>query len=596
MQIVSDIDLIEPTENNKDIIEKLKQDQENRLKDINYAIDLNTGNIKQNTHTALIVGNIYPTDKTRTIHNELYEHYLDNMQEYKKAIQKYKTKTIKSIKSLQKNIYDFNILFDRDYYNGFNLRIKDLSNDNIKSWYIEQRASIYAQIQCNSIRENDIKAFIECDIHKLVKSKKQTILLKTADLIKVQQQMSKLYDAKDIDKNITNLYNIIYDIVLELLTIEIQNDITANREYYSKIHSLYQSIDQDIKEILTRFNKIAIDLNSSDDSVEIQQPSVKKLPLLVPTIFNNTYIGDRYSTIYTTPQLTLKVMLELDIKLSDFRENIIFYDNLTNKRIDLLPIDYAIFIACTELNATNQSLSGIRGNIPITIDSIVQYIADNDKLYNTKKRQKKLYEYIQDRLLLYKSCLVDAVYVKNGETKKLYSDPIPILHNTHFNDPFNDDIDSYIIGASAILTIIAKIEDIEGRTYLASYTKAREYINDNQNNTIETLNIKYYILPKILQQMNSKSKGEVYNPQISLQDMYKSLALLKGKDKLSRQEEKRARDTAFTFMESLKTKKLLQAYDTKPLADKNSKKQPIVKANTKIEYIYTKPNYKGEKK
>ena len=594
MKIVSNIDLLEPTEDNKEFIEKLKQDQENRLKDINYAIDLNTGDIKQNTHTALIVGNIYPTDKVRTIHNELYEHYLNNMQEFKKTIQQYKNKRIKSIKSLQKNIYDFNRLFDREYYNGFNLRVKDLSNDSIKSWYIEQRANVYAQIQCNSIREYDIKAFLECDTNKLVNDKTHTTLLRADDLMTIQQKMSKLYDAKDTDKNITNLYNVIYDIMLDLMTIEIQRDARDNSEYYDKVHQLYQDINQDIKDILTRFNKIAIDLNSSTDAIDIKQPSIKKLPLLVPTIFNNTYIDNRYSTIYTTPQLTLKVMLELDIKASDFRENIIFYDNLTNKKIDLLPIDYAIFIACTELNAKNKSLSGIRGNIPITIDSIVQYIADNDKLYNTKTRQKKLYEYIKDRLLLYKSCLVDAIYTKNGETKKLYNDPIAILQNTLYNDPIKN-TEGYIIGASAILSIIAQIEVIEGRPYLASYTKAREYINDNQNNTIENLNIKYYILPKILQQMNSKSKGEVYNPKISLQDMYRSLALLKGKDKLSRQEEKRARDTAFTFLDHLKTKQLLQAYDTKPIADKDNKKQAIVKSNAKMQYIYTKPNYKSEK-
>jgi hypothetical protein len=312
----------------------------------------------------------------------------------------------------------------------------------------------------------------------------------------------------------------------------------------------------------------------------------------VPKIFNNTYINSKYTTIYDTAQLTLQIMLNLDIKTSDFRENIIFYDNLTKKRIDLLPIDYAIFIACTELNATNKSLSGIRGNIPITIDSIVQYIADNDKLYNTKKRQKALYEYIKDRLLLYKSCIIDAIYSTNGKIEKLYQDPIPILQNTHYNDPLNKDADSYISGASAILTIIAQIETIEGKQYLASYTKAREYINDSQNNTIEILNIKYYILPKVLQQLNTKSKREVYNPKISLQDMYKSIALLKGKETLSRQEEKRARDTALKFLQHLKTKNILQDFDTKPLL-KDASDKSITKANQKTDYLYIKPNYKS---
>lgn len=597
MQIVSDVELIEPTEDNKELIAKIKQEQQERLKDINYAIDLNTGDIKENTHTALIIGNIYPTNTPTELHDKLYDYYLENIQDYKQDIQKYKKKSIKTIKALQKTIYDFNKMFDRDYFNGFNLRVKDLLSDPIKSTYIEQRARAYTQVQYNSIQEYTIKAFIECNIQELIDSKTHTMLLNASDLTIVQKTLQVNYKrVKDTEILENILYNTLYDIILDLMTQDITRELQDNSKFYDKVHQLYREIKQDIKDILERFNTIAIEFNSNNtDVMEIQQPSIKKLPLLVPTIFNKTYKDSQYTTIYTTPQLTLKVMLELDIKTSDFRENIIFYDSLTNKKIDLLPIDYAIFIACTELNATNKSLSGIGGNIPITIDSIVQYIADNDKLFNTKTRQKKLYEYIKDRLLLYKSCLIDAVYTKNGDVKKLYKDPIAILQNTLYNDPVKN-TEGYIIGASAILTIIAQIETIEGKPYLASYTKAREYINDGQNNTIEILNTKYYILPKVLQMINTKSKGEVYKPIISLEDMYKSIALLKGKDTLNRTEQKRVRDSALTFLQHLKTKGILQAYDTKPLPKDTSKsdKQPIIKANSKIEHLYIRPNYKSK--
>jgi hypothetical protein len=580
MQIISDVELIEPTENNKDLIAKIKQEQQEKLKDINYAIDLNTGEVKQNNHTALIIGNIYPTSIPKELHDKLYDFYLDNFNDYNSNIQKYKTKKYKTTKTLNKDIYTFNKMFDANYYNGFNLRVKDLLNDSIKSAYIENRARTYTQVQYNSIQEYSIKAFLECNVNDLVEDKTHTTLLNASDLTIVQQEMLKVYDKSNNEQNITNLYNYIYDIILDLITIDIQQEVQDNLYFYKKIHKLYQDTNKDIIDIVNRFNTIAINITDATNKIEIQQPNVKKIPLLVPTIFNNTYINSKYTTIYDTAQLTLQIMLNLDIKTSDFRENIIFYDNLTKKRIDLLPIDYAIFIACTELNATNKSLSGIRGNIPITIDSIVQYIADNDKLYNTKKRQKALYNYIKDRLLLYKSCIIDAIYSTNGKIEKLYKDPIPILYNTQYNDPLNNDADSYIIGASAILTIIAQIETIEGKQYLASYTKAREYINDSQSNTIEILNIKYYILPKILQQLNAKSKGEVYNPKISLQDMYRSLALLKGKDTLSRQEEKRARDTTLKFLQHLKTKNILQDFDTKPLL-KDTTDKPITKPNQK---------------
>ena len=89
MQVVSDKELIEPTEDNKELIAKIKQEQEEKLKDINYAIDLNTGDVKQNTHFALIVGNIYPRDNTPTeLHDKLYDYYLESIQDFKKEIQK----------------------------------------------------------------------------------------------------------------------------------------------------------------------------------------------------------------------------------------------------------------------------------------------------------------------------------------------------------------------------------------------------------------------------------------------------------------------------------------------------------------------------
>lgn len=595
MQIVSNVDFIEDTEDNKELIEKIKQDQEEKLKSISYVIDLNTGDVKQSKDTALIIGNIYPTKTPKELHDKLYNYYLENMQDYKANIQKYKKMQFKSIKSLQKTIYEFNKMFDATYYNGFNLSVKDLLNDPIKNIYIEQRARAYAYVQYNSIIEYTIKAFLECNIQELIDSKIKTMLLNVSDLTTIQQIVQeKSQDTNDNETLEQVLYQSIYDIILKLITQDTTQELKDHSTFYDKVHQLYTEINKDIIYIIDRFNTIANSLNSASDNVDIQQPLIKKLPLLVPTIFNNTYIDKKYATIYTTEQIKIQIKLDLDIKASDFRENIIFYDSLTKQKIPLIPIDYAIFIACTELNATNKSLSGIRGNIPITIDSIVQYIADNDKLYNTKKRQKRLYDYIKNRLDLYRCCIVDAIYTKNGKINKLYKDPIAILQNTLYYDPVKE-TEGYIIGASAILTLIAQIESIEGKTYLASYTKAREYINDSQNNTVEILNTKYYILPKVLQQLNTKSKGEVYNPKISLQDMYKSIALLKGRTELSRQEQKRVRDSALIFLQHLKSKGILQTYDTKPLLkDPNkSDKQPITKANSKIDYLYIKPNYKA---
>ena len=596
--ITNDKNLIDtPSEETQ---KQLNRDREQQYNNYNYAIDLNTGDVKNNNMLYVFLNTLYnvPSGNTKNdITQDLYNTYIANMQDYLKTLRAFKGKKYKTDTTLNKDIIKFNKLFDANYYNGFNLRVKDLLNDNVRNNYINAYATAIATIQRENINNIGIDNFIKLDLDDAFKKYDNTDATKNvinfyvglSDMKQLQQEFKKHIDKNDFYNDLV-IHKFIFELTIKQTTDNIQDEINNYKEHYTIIHNLYNAINKDIKQIVDNFKIYQDKLNDYAliTAPQIQQPQLKKIPLLAPIIFNDTYLNDTFKTIYKNSILKLQIKLNLDVKISDFRENIIFYDNLTNKRIDLVPLDYAIFIACAELNANNKSLSGIRGNIPISIDNIVQFIADNDKLYNTKIRQKKLYDFIKDRLLLYKSCIVDAIYTKDGKTKKLYNDPMPILDNTQFNDPLNEGVDLYIIKSSAILTIIAKLEFIEGKPFLASYTSAKEYINDGQNNTTEILNIKYYILPKLLQQSNRKSKNKGYYPTISLNDMYKSLALLKGKETLTRQEQKRARDTAFIFMDHLKTKGLLKEYDTKPLENSKLNNKPI-KAQ-KIDNIYTRVN------
>lgn len=599
--------ILDASKDNKEIIKQIKQDHEQELRDINYAIDIKTGKVKENDMfyfyaDYLTINHNYNLKDDISI-KELNLRIIESIKEFKSDIKKYKNKKYKNIDKLNKDIYNFNNLYDTNYYNGFNARLKDLLDKDIQREFIQKRANAIAHIQTDSILKIGMDNFIKLDLKdiynkQLAKDKRDDsfkIYVNLSDLNKLQDYyIENINSSNELPQNISDamLFESLYNITSNNLIISINNEIDELIDIYKEVHKLYKQINQDIISIVKNFITAYESLNISNKLV-IQQPSTKNIPLLAPTIFNKTYSNNEFTKIYANKELTLQIKLDLDIKMSDFRENIIFYDNLTQKRIDLLPIDYAIFIACTELNANNKSLSGISGNVPISIDSIVQYIADNDKLYRTKARQKALYNYIKDRLALYRCCIVDAIYTKNNVTKKLYKEPMPILYTNIYYNPTTQE-EEYIIGASAVLTIINQIEILENRQYLASYTRAREFINDGQNNTIEILNIKYYILPKLLQKSNSKGKGDVYNPIISLEDMYKSLAILKEKDELTRQEQKRARDNALTFLQHLKSKGLLQAYDTKPL--KNTSKldnKLAIKGNQKITHLYTRPNYKA---
>lgn len=602
MEILSNKELIEPIKDNQELINQIKQDHEQELKDIYYAIDVKTGKVKEND-MFMFMSDYLNTSQTiskkgKELLNELNLHYIESIKEFKDSIKKYKSKKYKTIETLNKDIFNFNSQYDTNYYNGFNVRIKDLLDKDIQKDFIQKRASAIAHIQADNIIKIGIDKFSKLDLNDIyinqITGENNTdinfkIYIDISDLTKIQDYYKS--NTSEQAQNEIMLQKSIQEQISNSIIIQINKELVEYKDIYKEVHKLYKQVNKDIISIVNNFKKASESLINYTNVV-IEQPKTKNIPLLAPTIFNNRYINSKYTKIYENNELALQIKLDLDISIADFRENIIFYDNLTQKKIDLLPIDYAIFIACTELNANNKSLSGISGNMPISIDNIVQYVADNDKLYQTKKRQKKLYEYIKDRLSLYRCCIVDALYTKNGELKKLYQEPMPILYTNIYYNPQTQE-EEYIIGASAILTIINQIEILENRQYLASYTRAREYINDGQNNTIEILNTKYYALPKLLQRTNAKNKGDVYNPKISLKELFTSIATLKGKDSLSRTEQQRVRESLLKFLEHLKTKKLLKEYDTKPLNNKSTSDKALTKTNQKIEYIYTKPNYKG---
>ena len=125
--------------------------------------------------------------------------------------------------------------------------------------------------------------------------------------------------------------------------------------------------------------------------------------------------------------------------------------------------------------------------------------------------------------------------------------------------------------------------------YITTFNVANSYINDSQSNTIDILNMKYYIIIKILQMGNSKERLNKYNPKINLEQLYEQSALLKNVDELSKDDKAKLRGKVNKYLEHLKGKGLLIDYDYTPFKQiASDKTNAITKKSTAKNDIYIK--------
>ncbi len=330
-----------------------------------------------------------------------------------------------------------------------------------------------------------------------------------------------------------------------------------NNADYISIKDLLDEITNIVQTINDLNIQIADDKKSK--SVKNIIPTNHTFNLVAPKIFNTTYKLDKYTKIDKDNNLDYDVKINITTDEIDDLRDIIFQEDITNKQLSLLPIDLALFIGFTDLSALNGN------NIPINMQDTLRYITESKNL--KLKDSKKLLSLYEDRLRTFDKFKVKAI-ITNKETNKQirFLDPIAILENARVLDTSNNQI-SYIIGRSAILTILNYLSEQMKQDYLTTFNVANKYINDTQSNTIYILNMKYYILIKVLQMGNSKDRLNKYNPKINLDKLYQQTALLKGVKDLSKTEKSRLRASINKYLEHLISKGLLLEYDYTPFKE-----------------------------
>lgn len=399
-----------------------------------------------------------------------------------------------------------------------------------------------------------------------------------------------LYEVKSLANN-KDLLNEIYKVKTkdELLELDIsglqQRETNSyledfiNQPRFKELYFRVQSKTNKINDLFNKVNKkygneVLIKVNKNKI---VKQPQKMSIDLNLPKIFNNTYLFNKYTSIDKNGNGKYDIQLNINAdinNLDDIKElrDVIFIDEFSKQQLTLLPIDLALFVGFTNLNALNGN------NVLISLSDVFKYISE-DKSVRVRKGQKGYNTYV-DKMRAFRTFKAKSVIKDRATNKPLieFKDAIPILDNYEVIE--NGKEVKYVIGASAILSILNWLSSYEGIDYKTTYSTANQYINDGQSNTIEIINMKYGILIKVLQMKNRANKDAVANHKISLDDLYNQTALIKGKE-LSRTDKKRLRDNVEHFLKHLKTKNLLSSYQYTPIGKKvsnalsNSKKDDI---------------------
>lgn len=575
-----------------DDLVKLKN-RDNISDDINYMFDSNNNLIKDDKPYIIIKADednnkISDNASDNGIIKQLEKEYIKRFKAYIKRLKYRLNQDIDKLsdaelsKIIIKNNADYldtyiylnqrcYNLIDKDTKNNYLMylsrAITNLQMDNILKYIVANKITIEEFLNQKNINASDLVFIISKeDIESLQDLVKEQITIKDVKGAsnKDLQEFVNDFNLSDTEFLLKDaIYNLTYFKQEDILNQKIAN----NLKYYQDINKYYKQVDKLLNELKDKYQtkrNTAIIIDNTDDFKDIKQPTNKTYPLIGQQLFNGIYeLNKKYNlNNYNRHKDPINITINIDEdNLNNFSSLPILADLYNNNnQIALLPIDFPLFMAFTQLNNENG------GNIPITLEDAFLNIVENKEV--RLRKSNKSYNIYTERLLYLDRLkltfnIVDAKTKQNIYTLK---DPTALLENKRVLLNSNKKT-AYIIGASAVLTLINAINKIYNIDFMASYKLSAEFINDKQNNDIEILNMKYYILPSILVRNNSKKRIDTRQPLINLDDLYKQTAILKGKTELNTDDKKTLHKQINTFLNHLVNKNLISDYSY--ASDKN---------------------------
>ena len=338
-------------------IDKLIKEHQKVLHNPYYSIDLNTNKVKQNERVSFIVKANKPfytdlnnLEKKLQYNDEIlecvYKNYIDLMNSFNKKIDDFLYKDYSNTQELDNDIYNFNNYFDTNYYNGFNLKVKNFLDEDIKKNYVNKYADAIANTQYVEIK-NDIDSFIDFAKVDLEKSDIKSFI----DEVHLKDLQNKIIKFLNED-NKGDLDNYVFDLIKKYVYLDeiktIDADLKTNKKYYTDVKSLYKTIDDKIIKIVDNFNnyykKLNNDIPTNYDIVKFKTNNdiVSKIDPIAKNLLNginyeigkfiktpNNYNDKSYGAVFsikTTDLSNIHIIQELQqkgIKINHFGKKII---------------------------------------------------------------------------------------------------------------------------------------------------------------------------------------------------------------------------------------------------------------------------------
>lgn len=544
---------------------KIEQKIKEKQKDLQspfYSIDLNTNNVKQNNRVSFITYANKPKDykpkaENKEVYDLVYQDYLRQMQQFSKVLDEFIDKQYDNVKELDKDIYRFNTFYDTTYYYGFNMRVRNLLDDDFKKEYLNKYADAIASTQFIEIRDvcNNIIEFVNENIDKTEIKR----IISDADLKDLQQKIKDKYSASDTSDDIElYVYDLIKSYVYQDALKSIDAEIDKNKDFYKKVKALYKTINSKILKIVDNFNEYGKKLKDNTpnnyDIVKFKTNNdiVSKIDPISKDILNgknyeigklikatNNYNDKNYGAVFSIKTAELS---NIDI-IQELQQKGIKITHFGKKVID----DIDILLDENKGNVNNDARL-----VALTPKMIAK------KVYNVKRPTKKQEQEILNELRylsnIYLFFVKDDVSAVNIEKLKQLNDRgLGYLQDAEGNvlnigDAFDDylilnatwgysykyNTNVYIFKDKSIFEKINQIisNDVNKQLKLGLKDKSDEIFNDyNKNVNKEIVGIRCYLFERVNQIRHSIETNKEPNKEVLLSTIYKEYDITTPKQK-----------------------------------------------------------------
>lgn len=560
-----------------------KQQKLESLKQYDYVIDKATNKVKNNDKYGFIIGIDENSDyKDDEIMKTLENEYISQMESFLKYLKRYDNKIYTTQKMLDNDILNFNKYYDKNYLNGFNLRVRDLLDEQVKTDYIRQNANAITMVQMQTLQKAGTEIFLRNDIgygdYEKIVTDKELKATQTQTIARIKDPDKRQRDPikdflKDFSKSDLDfiVMDTLFKQVINTKEQEINKKILEKQYFYNQVHLLYDAIDKKIIEIVSKFEIALNSLTTLEKNATAIKPyedtstiykRIKPASNIVydfdiMQLFNNIYPNYKYKSIgdnrHQNIDVKAELMFDLDPNNIENLEDLRLIEFIKNGNIWLYPIQEGIidgFITIRDIQGTDS---------PIPLLSALKHTSANKKLkLPTSKKDLRLYE---DFMLFFNKCKIKIKIIDRTTNDIVFEvfKPIPLLANTPAQKSGRY---CYIIGNSILNILKNELDELKENPKRTSITKnkATKYLTGKQPTTAPVLNMKNTILPKILQMFNSYKKRASYPSKINIIKLYDFQAMYNKHPRPTKDDRYAVRDMLNKYLNELINKEMIEEY------------------------------------